>query len=1047
MADNFEPSPRASKRRKVTADIPPSSLSTPRSLLSYTVTPRTRAASARTASKPPVTHGSARQTAAKRLEAFERNVRCNEDAQANGRDVEADAGQAKSSSFVDSAYQSMSTPDLESEGDAHSGGLKVGKTRGSVKAKDAASVGQNAVLKENTPVMATRRSKRTSAAAAQDTLAKIRGGKIADRPQVTPLGRGKQKTKRGSKGASDAIEDTQGANIAVSKKRRRQRSTSLEDELTMAQNTPTKRSTRSSGRTLKVLEIGTSPSHEEKIATHCTAEPDGPSRATATTSPTEAAIENQFEREEVALVRSSGRLRHQSRKLREISQAADSSPAPQGSGGKRGKGRPKRAVKHREPTPEPVEEIEDVEIEEDDADEEQMPEAVEDEDEREVEMLEDQAGQRVDFEAELIDEKIPSDLNEDPDVEMEVEMEEQAAEIDSDEDSATIETPVPTLSKKRGRPRKKPPGMDSTTETLVGTSIEKEDLEETTCDIATSVPQPITSPKVTKTLQQSLQDLQSQLHDPDVVAELGPIRRTLLEVLSGHIRLPLHELEDEYLKVYRLIEQTVVAGEGNSMLVIGPRGTAKTNLVETAISEITSQHGDQFHVVRLNGFIHTDDKIALKDIWRQLGREMEVEDEGGKGPTSYADNLASLLALLSHPTEYAQPTDTDQTLEENQANQTSRSILFVLSEFDLFTTHSRQTLLYNLFDIAQARKAPIAVLGLTTRVDAMEHLEKRVKSRFSHRYVYLSLPRSFHAFREICCSALKTLTSTEGVCRTPKKGTSFKQRLEQHDNNMMQVEDTNGVEKSNLSQAWNTYITHLLHTDPHLTILLEQIYSRTKSVAEFMTACLLPISTLSPTSIPKGADFLPLLTSTAFTANIPPTPKSGQAFTATGDLRPPDSKLSLLLSLSTLSLALLIAAARLTIIYESDSVNFNMAYDEYASLAEKARLISSTTSSGIGGGVSLGAGGIGRVWSRDVALGAWERLERLDLLIPAAGSGGTGVRGAGGGHAVGATADLGKAGRLCKVDVALEEIGAAGQAGSAEGLELSEAMRRWCREI
>lgn len=35
----------------------------------------------------------------------------------------------------------------------------------------------------------------------------------------------------------------------------------------------------------------------------------------------------------------------------------------------------------------------------------------------------------------------------------------------------------------------------------------------------------------------------------------------------------------------------------------------------------------QFHVVRLSGFIHTDDKLALREIWRQLGKEMEVEDE------------------------------------------------------------------------------------------------------------------------------------------------------------------------------------------------------------------------------------------------------------------------------------------------------------------------------------------------------------------------------------------------------------------------------------
>jgi origin recognition complex subunit 4 len=29
----------------------------------------------------------------------------------------------------------------------------------------------------------------------------------------------------------------------------------------------------------------------------------------------------------------------------------------------------------------------------------------------------------------------------------------------------------------------------------------------------------------------------------------------------------------------------------------------------------------------LNGFIHTDDKLALREIWRQLGKEMEVDED------------------------------------------------------------------------------------------------------------------------------------------------------------------------------------------------------------------------------------------------------------------------------------------------------------------------------------------------------------------------------------------------------------------------------------
>lgn len=119
------------------------------------------------------------------------------------------------------------------------------------------------------------------------------------------------------------------------------------------------------------------------------------------------------------------------------------------------------------------------------------------------------------------------------------------------------------------------------------------------------------------------------------------------------------------------------------------------------------------------------------------------------GQTSnYADTLASLLALLSHPSE----------ISGAQTGQTAKSVIFILDEFDLFTTHSRQTLLYNLFDIAQAKKAPIVVLGLTTRIDVVESLEKRVKSRFSHRYVHLSLPRSIPAFWDICKKGLAVET-------------------------------------------------------------------------------------------------------------------------------------------------------------------------------------------------------------------------------------------------------------------------------------------------
>ena len=235
---------------------------------------------------------------------------------------------------------------------------------------------------------------------------------------------------------------------------------------------------------------------------------------------------------------------------------------------------------------------------------------------------------------------------------------------------------------------------------------------------------------------------QKSLHD-----ELRILTTFLLEKLSGKRQIPLKGLESEYHKVNHLIEQTVTVGEGNSMLLLGSRGSGKTAMVETIISTLRKEHGNDFHVVRLNGFLHTDDRLALREMWRQLGRETNTEDDAAK-VSSYADTMTTLLALLSHPEEIFGASESKDSVTA------AKSIVILLDEFDLFVTHPRQTLLYNLFDIAQSRKAPIAVIGLTTKVDVTEMLEKRVKSRFSHRYVYVPLPRTFETFSDICMASL-----------------------------------------------------------------------------------------------------------------------------------------------------------------------------------------------------------------------------------------------------------------------------------------------------
>lgn len=452
-------------------------------------------------------------------------------------------------------------------------------------------------------------------------------------------------------------------------------------------------------------------------------------------------------------------------------------------------------------------------------------------------------------------------------------------------------------------------------------------------------------------------------------AQMQLLKRITLEKIYGKRLIPLANLSDEYTKVNTVINQTITAGESNSMLLIGARGSGKTALVNQILREQAKEHPDDFHAVRLNGFIHTDDKIALREIWRQLGREMDLDEEENT-TRNYADTLASLLALLSHPLELGQ---------EQLPGQTNKSVIFILDEFELFASHPRQTLLYNLFDIAQSRKAPIAVLGLTTRIDVAESLEKRVKSRFSHRYVHLSSPKSFAAFVEVCKAALEV-----DECSLDDEERAIIDRIADVD-----IEESTGTSLD----AWNVAIDGVLSSEV-VDALLQRIYYTTKSVNDLLAALMSPIATLPPSDNTHTAIQDHLVTSLS------------------PQLSPPDSKLTLLATLSTLQLALLICAARQTTIHSTETVSFNLAYEEYKLLASKAKIQAAASG-------AMGAGG--RLWTKEVAKDAWMDLVDMGLMLDDVYSG----RGGGG-----------TAGRA---DVSLEEIG-------QSGVDLG-SWARWCKEI
>ena len=195
-------------------------------------------------------------------------------------------------------------------------------------------------------------------------------------------------------------------------------------------------------------------------------------------------------------------------------------------------------------------------------------------------------------------------------------------------------------------------------------------------------------------------------------------------------------LEKEVKAIEDLIISSVVGGEGNSMLVVGPRGSGKSLALNTAL-EKAQLHAEvakrPFNIVRLSGFVHALDVVAMREIARQLAIPFEEpEGDNEEAEESYefkgssADIVAALLGAI-----------------RSGDSQSAQCIILVLDEFDLFAHSEKQSLLYSLFDASQSKGTPLLIIGLTCRLDVLSLLEKRVLSRFSRRQLMMFNSISF----------------------------------------------------------------------------------------------------------------------------------------------------------------------------------------------------------------------------------------------------------------------------------------------------------------
>lgn len=402
-------------------------------------------------------------------------------------------------------------------------------------------------------------------------------------------------------------------------------------------------------------------------------------------------------------------------------------------------------------------------------------------------------------------------------------------------------------------------------------------------------------------------------------------------------------LADKAEEILRMLEHTVCDREGHSSLLIGPRGSGKTAVIEHALSYLEKKYPEQFICIRLSAHIHSDDSVALRDIARQLDfytkkvaqlngindetteqeETLQAENTNKFEQRSISDTFSNILSILDRSGSESHP---------NQDNEKDVSIIFIVDEFDKFTTGHKQTLLYNLFDLSQNSKIPISVIGVSSKITARELLEKRVRSRFSQRLILINKPLTIDEFWQNARLNLTIDPKLFSELQDPEYG-----------------------------KLWNKYIDSLYSRRTNLLKLVYQNYYTLKNFKDFNNSCYYAIAQVSPRQpFPLEASFL------VYARN-----------------QSPNNAPAVIEALSDLEAFLIIAAARWVEKSLILALNFPIAYNEYVEMmkAYNTSYTTSNSSSIISNNVLSNLQITQKIWPAKVMRNCWESLYKLGLLL------------------------------------------------------------------
>jgi len=222
------------------------------------------------------------------------------------------------------------------------------------------------------------------------------------------------------------------------------------------------------------------------------------------------------------------------------------------------------------------------------------------------------------------------------------------------------------------------------------------------------------------------------------------------EVLAGRLSDPTcfgdHSSMDLCDEVFSIVKRSIFgdgggldATESSSVLLLGEASSGKTHAVEWCIKKL-QEAKPTLKVLRAYGKYYATDVECVRHLATQVAGDLVAAPRVN---ASFEQGMDWLRKVLCESFRHAS------------------AAVIVLDGFEHFCSRARQTLLYNLFDIAQDVGVCLSIIGMSEKMDVTSMLEKRIKSRFSMRHLHSFLPTTMDDLIQVLMSKLRLPTDAD----------------------------------------------------------------------------------------------------------------------------------------------------------------------------------------------------------------------------------------------------------------------------------------------